>query len=161
MPLSGLAPRTRRLPRLVLSLSTDDDTTVIGLHGDADLGSLPRLVDTISGVIANQHGAVVLDLADSDFIDPACVRAVGLIAQWLTGNERSLTVRSPPRLSIMLFASFGLSDLCRGETTDETPGPRSGSARRPDVGPVRRDAVGDRPSFTANTAMRDRRRRMR
>jgi len=100
-----------------MSVATDEGTTVIALHGDADVRSLPCLVDMIAGVIADRDGALVLDLAESDVIDPACVRAIGLIAQWLTGQERSLTVRSAPRLAIMLFATFGLADVCRDEVT--------------------------------------------
>jgi anti-anti-sigma regulatory factor len=115
MPPTGLVPRTRRLCRLVMSVSDEDDTTVIALHGDVNAGSLHALVDMIAGIIADREGSVVLDLVDSDFIDPACVRGVGLIAQWLAGTERSLTVRSPPRLAIMSFATFGLAELCRDE----------------------------------------------
>ena len=116
MTLTGLAPRTRRLSRPVMSASAEDDSAVIAFHGDALAGSVHSLVDMIAGVIADREGSVVLDLVDSDFIDPACVRGVGLIAQWLAGTERSLTVRSPPRLAIMLFATFGLAELCCGKT---------------------------------------------
>lgn len=111
MTPTGLAHHARSLPRPGMSVSAEENATVITLHGDADVAALPALVDLIAGVVADDQGAVVVDLADCDFIDSACVRAVGVIATWLAGTGRGLTVRSPPRLAIMLLATFGLADL--------------------------------------------------
>ena len=109
MTLVGIAHSTRTSARLVVSTSIDRDTTVVAFHGDADLTSLPFLVDVIAAVTAEKDGAVVLDLAGTEFIDTACVRAIGLAAQSLADRGRPMTFRSPSRFVAMLLATFGLT----------------------------------------------------
>jgi anti-anti-sigma regulatory factor len=111
MTLTGLAQHTRTTSRLVVSLSVEEDATVIALQGDADLTALPTLVDMIAGVVADHEGPIVVDLAETASIDTACVRAVGLVAVWLADTGRCMTVRSPSRLAVMLLATLGLSGL--------------------------------------------------
>jgi anti-anti-sigma factor len=115
MTLAGIAHPTRTSARLVVSMSIDGDATVVAFQGDADLTSLPFLVDVIAAVIADRDGTVVLDLAGTEFIDTACVRAIGLAAQSLADGGRDMTFRSPSRFVAMLLATFGLTHLVEAD----------------------------------------------
>ncbi len=115
MTLTGLAHSTRGRPRLVVSVSAEQDATVIALQGDADVAALSVLVDQMADVIADRQGAVVIDLSDTDVIDTTCVRAIGQVAQWLAGNGRCLTIRAASRLAIMSFATLGWADLVESD----------------------------------------------
>jgi len=115
MTLVEIAYSTRTPARLLVSTSIDRDTTVVAFQGDADLTSLPFLVDVIAAVIAEKDGAVVLDLAGTEFIDTACVRAIGLAAQSLADRGRHMTFRSPSRFVAMLLATFGLTHLVEAD----------------------------------------------
>ena len=111
MMLTGVARSPRSDPGFVVSMSAEGTSTVIALRGDADLAALPFLVDVLAGVIADREGAVVVDLAEAEFIDTASVRAVGLAAQCLSDAGRPMTVRSPSEPAVTLLETFGLTDL--------------------------------------------------
>jgi len=109
MTLTELAQSTR--PWLVVSSSTDGVATVIALRGEADPATLPLVVDILARVIADDEGAVVIDLAQTEFIDTATVRAIGRAGQLLGDHGRQLTLRSPSRLAVQVLAFGGLSHL--------------------------------------------------
>lgn len=92
-------------------MSAEGATTVIVLRGEADIATLPVVVDALARVIADQDGDVVVDLAQTDFIDTAALRAVLRARHVLHGGERQLTLRSPSRIAARLLAVFGLSQL--------------------------------------------------
>jgi anti-anti-sigma factor len=109
MTLTGLAQSTR--PGLVVSASAEGAATVIALRGEADPATLPILLDALARVIADHEGAVVVDLAETEFIDTATVRAIGRAGQLLGDRDRQLTLRSPSRLAVQVLAFGGLSHL--------------------------------------------------
>ena len=92
-------------------MSAEGATTVLALRGEVDIATLPVVVDALARVIADQHGDIVVDLAHTDFIDTAALRAVLRARDELQGGERQLTLRSPSRIAGRLLAVFGLSQL--------------------------------------------------
>jgi anti-anti-sigma factor len=99
------------VPGLIVSVSVEGTTSVVALRGEGDLATLSVLVRVLARVIAEDNGAVVVDLAETDFFDTASVRVVGRAAQYLRTRERRLTVRSASRQSVMVLSAFGLSHL--------------------------------------------------
>lgn len=92
-------------------MSAEGATTVLALRGEADIATVPVVVDTLARVISDQDGDVVVDLAQTDFMDTAALRAVLRAREELHGGERQLTLRSPSRIAARLLAVFGLSQL--------------------------------------------------
>ena len=92
-------------------LSCEGETTVLAFRGEADIATLPVVVDALARVIADRDGNVVVDLAQTDFMDTAALRAVLRARHVLHGSERQLTLRSPSRIAGRLLAVLGLSQL--------------------------------------------------
>jgi anti-anti-sigma factor len=105
-------------------MSAEGATTVVALRGEADIATLPVVVDALARVIADQDGDVVVDLAQTDFIDTAALRAVLRAREVLHGGERQLTLRSPSGFAVRLLAVFGLSQLV---SPAPAPKPMTGS----------------------------------
>jgi anti-anti-sigma regulatory factor len=74
MTLTGLSQFTGG--DLADSMSAEGDATIVNLRGDADPATLQVLVDVLARVIAEHDGAVVIDPAQTEFIDTATVRAI-------------------------------------------------------------------------------------
>lgn len=85
--------------------------TLVVLRGEADIHTVPVVVDTLARVISERDGDVVVDLAQTNFIDTAALRAVLRARQILAGAERQLTLRSPSTVAARLLSVFGLSYL--------------------------------------------------
>jgi anti-anti-sigma factor len=96
---------------LVASLSTEGHTTIVALRGDADLFTLPVIVDVLARVIADHDGPLVIDLAELAFIDTGSIRAVARAAALLGDHGRELTLRSPPRIAVRMLTLLDLSHL--------------------------------------------------
>ena len=92
---------------------TEGATTIVALRGEADIATLPVVVDALARVIADRDGDVVVDLAQTDFMDTAALRAVLVAREELHAGERQLTLRSPSRIAVRLLGVFGLSHLVR------------------------------------------------
>jgi len=119
MPLATIH-RTRPLGGLDVSLSTDGPTTVLFLRGEADLATLPIIVEALAGVIADRDGDVVVDLAGTDFISTVALSAILRARSVLAGAERRLTLRSPSAIARRLLEIVELDHLV-------TPPPDSGA----------------------------------
>ena len=107
MTLTELTQRTV----LAASAHADGESTIVSLRGEADVFTLPVLLDVLNRVIADKHGPVIVDLADSDFIDTATVRALARAWRFLDDRGRVLTVRSPSAIAARLLTIFGLSHV--------------------------------------------------
>ena len=92
-------------------LSSEGAATVIALRGEADVATLHVIVDALAGVIAEEDGDVIVDLARTDFIDTAALRAVLRAREVLRRGDRQLSLRSPSRIAGRLLSVFGLSHL--------------------------------------------------
>ncbi len=111
MTLTGLVQLSRPAPGLVVSVSAEGAATVIALRGEADSATLPIVVDMFARVAADHRGPVVVDLAQTEFIDTATVRVLGRAWQFLGHRGRQLTLRSPSTPAVRVLAFFGLSHL--------------------------------------------------
>jgi len=74
----------------------------------------------LARVIAEDRGAVVIDLTETAFIDTAIVRAIGRAAEVLRERDRPLIVRSPSRLAARVLEIFGLCHLVEPGVTAQT-----------------------------------------
>ena len=115
--LTELAPPTVPAAALAASVSTDGKAMVVTLRGEADIFTLPVVVDVITRVIEGHDGPVIVDLAPTEFIDTRTVRALGRAAQFLKDRDRTLTVRSPSRVAEQILGLLGLSELIAPDPT--------------------------------------------
>lgn len=115
MTLTELAHPARPPAPFAAKLSIEGPSSVVALRGEADIHTLPALVEALARVIAEHDGPVVVDLADTTFIDLGTVRAIGRASQFLDWRKRSLTVRGPSRMAALLLAFLSLSDLVEPE----------------------------------------------
>ena len=111
MSLATLVQRIRPALGLDVSVSAEGGVTVIALRGEADVATLSVVADALTRVIADQQGDVIVDLAETEFIDTATLRALLRAREVLEWGGRQLTLRSPSRIADRVLAVFGLSHL--------------------------------------------------
>ena len=111
MTVRGLVQATDSPQGFIVSMSADGAATLVGVRGEADFATLPAFVNVLARVIAEDRGAVVIDLTETAFIDTAIVRAIGRAAELLHERNRRLTLRSPSRLAGRVLVIFGLTEL--------------------------------------------------
>lgn len=111
MTLTELAHCTVPAAPLVASVSADGTSTVVILRGEADLFTLPVVVDVLARVIADSDGPVIVDLSDTEFIDTATVRALARARQILNDRGRTLTLRSPSKVAARVVGLLGFARL--------------------------------------------------
>jgi anti-anti-sigma factor len=68
---------------------------VLGVRGEMDAASAPKLSAFFDAVIATGYLAVTLDLVDCDFVDLAGLRVISYAASRLVAAGGDLTIRSP------------------------------------------------------------------
>ena len=100
-----------RTSQAVPVVRVEGERTVIGLRGEWDGSTSALLADVLSRVIAGRPGDVVIDLAETAFIDSVAVDALAVGQQWLARRGRTLIFRSPSRLGAMMLEVFQLTDL--------------------------------------------------
>lgn len=112
-----------RLPvaALVTSVSADCASALVALRGEADLFTLPVVIDVLTRVIADTDGPIIVDLAETEFIDTAVVRALGRASEFLGDHGRALVVRSPSRVALLVLGVLGLSHLVEPGTEGAMP----------------------------------------
>jgi len=110
-PPSTLAGLSVGFVAAIPVVHAESGRTVIALRGEADISARPALCETLSQVIASGRGDVVIDLAETTFIDTAIVRTLATGQQLLERQGNSLTFRSPSRLAARILQVFGLTDL--------------------------------------------------
>lgn len=111
MTLAELSQPTIPAAALVASVSTVGTATIVRLRGEADVFTLPVVVDALARAIADSEGPVIVDLADTGFIDTGAVRAIARAWQFLDDRQRTLTLRSPSRMAARVLGLLGLSHL--------------------------------------------------
>ncbi|MDQ1373228.1 MAG: hypothetical protein QOJ09_566 [Actinomycetota bacterium] len=97
--------------RLTTTVGTEGTVTVVVLHGEADLFTVPILSDTFSRVLSAHEGDVVVDLADAAFIDTSTARTFAVFRQLLHRRGHELSFRSPSRMAIRVLDLFELAEL--------------------------------------------------
>ncbi len=111
MTLTRFALSGDAAPGLKVSFHIEGPSTVIVARGEVDVASVPDLVDMLAWVFGKFDGPVVVDLAETDFVDTAAIRVLARARQFLGDYGRPLTLRSPPRQADRLLRLVGLSDL--------------------------------------------------
>lgn len=111
MPLATHVPSLSVAVGLDVSVRREHATTVMALRGEADVATLPVLVQALTRIAADGEGNVVVDLSQLEFMDTATIRAVLGARAVLAGNGRELTLRSPSRISERVLGVFGLTHL--------------------------------------------------
>jgi anti-anti-sigma factor len=106
-----------RVRRLAVSVSADGAATVVRLHGEVDVANLPVVVNMLTRVIADHDGPIIVDLADTAFIDAGTVHALTRASHILDDRGRTLTLRSPSRAARRLLALLELSHLVEADET--------------------------------------------
>jgi anti-anti-sigma factor len=115
---------------LFASVSADGGTAVVMLQGEADLFTLPELVDVLSRAIADFDGPVVVDLSRTTFLDTGTVRAFARARRFLAERGRTLTVRSPSPMAMRLLGMLGATSLIELPPVVLTNGAAPGGGRR-------------------------------
>lgn len=111
MAVAGFDQCVCLVPGLDASMRREEPVTTIALRGDGDLATLPALEALLDRVIAEHHGAVVVDLTEARFVGTASVCAFGKAAECLGDRDRLFTLRAPSRQALMTIAAFGFSHL--------------------------------------------------
>ncbi|MGI8809326.1 MAG: STAS domain-containing protein [Acidimicrobiales bacterium] len=111
MHLTTLYPPAPPLTGFDVLVSAEGPDTVVALRGEADTATVAAIVDALAGVIADRDGNVIVDLAQTAFLDTAALRAVLRAREVLDAGQRELTLRSPSRIAGRLLAVFELSHL--------------------------------------------------
>ena len=120
MSVATQVPNTTPAMGLTATVFDEGAVTVVALSGEADRATLHVVVETLSRVIADRAGDVVVDLARTDFMDTAALRAVLNAREALRSGGRDLTLRSPPRIARRLLSIFGLGHLAGSTLSPET-----------------------------------------
>jgi anti-anti-sigma factor len=92
-----------------VSLGFADATTVLGVRGSLDALSGPELSAIIDVVIDRGHHALIVDLAELDFIDAAGLQVIARGAGRLRRLHGALTLRSPSAMVRRLLAITGMT----------------------------------------------------
>jgi anti-anti-sigma factor len=111
MTLTRSAPSHGAAPDMEVSFHIEGSSTIVVVRGHADVAAVPDLVDLLAWVSGKFDGPVVVDLAETEFIDAAAVRLLARARQFLGDHGRPLTLRSPSKQAARLLTLVGLSDL--------------------------------------------------
>ena len=97
-------------PELVLTCEPDGDRTVVSIKGELDAYTAPALEEQIGRLMADNVNGIVLNLAETAFLDSSGLRAI-LTAQRKLADERgSLTLRTPSEPVTRLLEITGLME---------------------------------------------------
>ncbi len=92
MTLTRFAPSPSAPPGLKVSFHIEGPSTVVVVRCDVDVAAVPDLVDMLTWLFGKFDGPVVVDLAETGFIDTAAVRVLARAHQFLGDYGRSLTL---------------------------------------------------------------------
>ncbi len=97
------------LERLRVEARSAPDRVVLELHGELDLSAAPLLASEIERAENGEHGALVLDLEDLDFVDSAGLRVILAAHERAlgTGREFAVTAGTPQVRRLFEIAGVG------------------------------------------------------
>ena len=119
MSVATQVPHTTTAMGLTATVVADGAVTVVAFRGEADRATLHVVRDALAAVIADGQGDVVVDLAQTEFMDSAALRAVLTARENLADSGRRLTLRSPSRSAARLLGVFGLGHLAGPQLSTE------------------------------------------
>jgi anti-anti-sigma factor len=97
-------------PDLVLTTERADRRAILTVRGELDAYSAPGLEDQVSRLLSQDVDEVVLDLAETSFLDSSGLRAILTAQRRLTENDGQLTLRAPSEPVTRLLEITGLTD---------------------------------------------------
>ena len=118
MTLTPVAPLFSDAPGLVVSVSAEGATAAVALHGEVDFATVGVVQDVLGRVIVDHPGPIIVDLAETRFMDSASVRVLVLAGRDLEKGGRCLSIRAPSRMAARLLETFGSSHLILGGGDD-------------------------------------------
>ncbi len=89
MTVAMQVPSPRPVAGLAATVFADGAVTVVALRGEADRATLHVVRDALADVIAEGDGDVVVDLAQTEFMDSAALRTVLRARETLRGHRAS------------------------------------------------------------------------
>ena len=105
-------------PKIVRSsILLEGDTVVVQLWGEHDASSVPSLAITLASAVALHESNVVVDLSRVSFVNAATIRVLAAAGDFLTGQSRTFTYRSPSPCARRMLDLCGVSDLVGPEGT--------------------------------------------
>ena len=114
-PMWTRSSATRRTDRVGLSMSLtvslDDETVVIAVHGDVDCATCNKLRHVIHGILATGVDSIVLDCTDLKFMDSSGLGVVAETVRHLQGRGGSLTLCNTNDTIRRLFTITGVEAL--------------------------------------------------
>ena len=111
---------SRPIPALVVEVVTSRPPE-IRLQGEIDIATLPVLDETLSAMVDDNRGDVVVDLADVDFIGVAGLGALCTQARRLRQRGDRLVVSSPSTFTRRVIDILGVSELLSVSTPPARP----------------------------------------
>jgi anti-anti-sigma regulatory factor len=90
--------------------TTDGRPELIVLRNESDLTIRPDLATVLARVLTG-HRDVIIDLAETDFIDTDTFFTMAAAARLLHRDGRRITFRSPSRLATRVLNLYGLGHL--------------------------------------------------
>ena len=83
----------------------------VGVHGELDIDTAPRLTHVLEGEIRASVGPFVVDLCDLDFLDSSGVSVLVRARALLGREDRDLVVICPPGRARRIFEVTNLDEL--------------------------------------------------
>jgi anti-anti-sigma factor len=101
------------LERLRVEQRTAPDRVVLELHGELDLSAAPLLAAEIERAENGEHGVLVLDLENLDFVDSAGLRVILAAHERALGSSREFAITTGTPQVRRLFEIAGVGEHLR------------------------------------------------
>ncbi len=106
----------------VVQVHLADGTATVALHGEVDIASVADLRDALSRAVAVRPGRLVVDLADTSFVDCSVVNAIAGARRDAPPGCR-IVIGSPSPFARRVIQLTGLDRLCPIDNQDRASGP--------------------------------------
>jgi anti-sigma B factor antagonist len=110
-----MTPHSRPPPDLGVNADYGRDQIILGLSGDIDLASAPRLAKRLGEVIERGYTNVSLDCSELSFIDAAGLGVIATAQEQVRRNGGAIHIASPSALLYRLFEITQLSSVLQIE----------------------------------------------
>ncbi|WP_367129364.1 STAS domain-containing protein [Saccharothrix sp. HUAS TT1] len=94
-----------------LTTATDGAVHTIGLTGELDHRTTPRLRDALTGLDLGAGDLVVLDLAELAFCDSSGLSTLLFARELVLGADAALDLVAPPRTLVKMLNLTGMVEL--------------------------------------------------
>jgi anti-anti-sigma factor len=92
------------------------------VRGELDLCSRAQLSEVLSGLISIESADVIIDLADTTFVDTFTIRTFATFRDLLVRSGATMTIRSPSTAVKKMLTWFGLDDVIQDDAQTLAPG---------------------------------------